>query len=126
MSNIESMYNFKVNIPQYEPTTPPKNGVRDCIDTTKAKELRKKIKCATNITEDEELFLIAATTRHYKFNYGKIADYYASASPEMQRLMEDSALVIIDIDDAIAKGYTSLNKKVKDIITQRVGVNNEG
>ena len=122
MSEItESIYNFKVDIPQYEPKEPPKNGVRDCIDTRKAKELRKKIDNATGITDDEKAFLYAAATRHYKFNYSNIANYYASASPEMQELMEDSALVIIDLDDAIVKGYASLNKRIKNIITQRVG-----
>ena len=30
----------------------------------------------------------------------------------MQELMEDSALVIIDFDDAIAKGYVQLSKQV--------------
>ena len=121
---MDSIYNFKMNIPQYEPKEPPKNGVRDCIDTKKAKELREHIKNAEGLTDDERAFLIAASTRHYKFNYGKIADYYACASPQMQKLMEESALVIIDIDDAIANGYTSLSKKIQNIITQRVGEEN--
>ena len=123
---MESIYNFKTNIPQYEPKEPPKNGVRDCVDTSKAMELRRRINEATTLTDDEKAFLLMAATRHYKFNYGNIANYYASANPEMQELMEESALVIIDIDDAIANGYTTLNKKIKDIITQRVGENNEG
>lgn len=38
-----------------------------------------------------------------KFNYGKIADFYASkASKEMQRLMERMALVLIDVDNALS------------------------
>lgn len=122
---MESIYNFNVNIPQYEPKESPKNGVRDCIDTKKAKELREKIKNATGITDDERAFLYAAATRHYKFNYSNIANYYASASPEMQELMEDSALIIIDVDDAIAKGYANLSKKIRDILKIRTGVNNE-
>lgn len=44
---MNSIYNFKTNIPQYEPKEPPKNGVRDCIDTKKAKELREHIKKST-------------------------------------------------------------------------------
>lgn len=115
---MDSIYNFKVNIPQYEPKEPPKNGVKDCVDTTKVKELRAKIDSA-NITDEEKAFLKVAASRHYKFNYSKIADYYACATPEMQELMEDSALVIIDIEDAIAKGYMSLNKKVKEILSER-------
>lgn len=43
-----------------------------------------------------------------------IAEYYAHATPEMQRLMEKSALVIIDINNAIANGYASLFADVLD------------
>ena len=49
-----------------------------------------------------------AATRHLQFNYSLIAEYYAHQDKEMQELMEDSALVIIDFDDAIKKGYTLL------------------
>ena len=121
MSNtIESIYNFTINIPQYKPRD-KQVTVRDCIDTKKAKEIRERIKSAEGITDDERAFLLAASTRHYKFKYDNIADYYAQATPEMQRLMEDSALVIIDVDDAVAKGYASLSKKIRNIITERVG-----
>ena len=75
----------------------------------------------SNVTKLEKQFLIAAATRHYCFNYSKIADYYAYASPEMQELMEDSALVIIDFNDAIAKGYVKLNKRIEDILEERIG-----
>ena len=40
--------------------------------------------------------------------YRHIAEYYAQATPQMQRLMERSALVIIDMDDAIANGFVKL------------------
>ena len=76
-----------------------------------------------NVSKLEKQFLLACATRHYVFNYSKIADYYASASKEMQELMEDSALVIIDFDDAIAKGYVKLNKRIEDILEKRVGDN---
>lgn len=39
----------------------------------------------------------------------------------MQELMEDSALVIIDFNDAIAKGYVKLNKRIEDILEERIG-----
>ena len=51
-----------------------------------------------------------------RFNYRNIAEYYAHATPEMQRLMEESALVIIDVDDAIANGYATLNADVLNIM----------
>ena len=55
-----------------------------------------------------------AAGRHTVFNYGLIAEYYAHASPEMQELMEKSALVIIDVDNAIANGYATLMGEVLD------------
>ena len=39
----------------------------------------------------------------------------------MQRLMEHSALVIIDVDDAIALGYAKLNGTIRDMIGEDSG-----
>ena len=50
------------------------------------------------------------------FNYRKVAEYYAAASEEMQNLMEKSALVIIDYNDAIMNGYTKLSDQIKKMI----------
>ena len=50
------------------------------------------------------------------FNYGKIADYYANTDVDMQRLMEQSALVIVDVDDAIANGYVKFSKDILKLI----------
>lgn len=116
-------YNIKTNIPQYEPKN-KQPSLTECINVKKYKELKEKI-LNSNVTKLEKQFLIAAATRHYCFNYSKIADYYAWASPEMQELMEDSALVIIDFDDAIAKGYVNLNKRITDILEKRINENNE-
>lgn len=111
-------YNTKFNIPQYQPKeTPP--ALRECLNTQKYKELKENIK-NSNVTELEKKFLLMAATRHIAFNYQKIADYYASASKEMQELMEESALVIIDFDDAIANGYATLSKKMQDIVDRRL------
>lgn len=50
-------------------------------------------------------------------NYRKrIAEYYANASAEMQDLMERSALVIIDYDDAIKNGYVQLSSSLESIL----------
>lgn len=121
MKETKSKYNFKTNIPQYEPKNIPPQ-LKECINISKYKQLKNDIK-NSNLSEEEKNFLMYAATRHIVFNYSKIADYYASASPEMQRLMEDSALVIIDFDDAIAKGYVKLNKKITSILEQRLEEN---
>lgn len=59
------------------------------------------------------MFLIDAARRHNVFNYERIADYYAHATPEMQQLMERSALVIIDFEKAIEYGYVKLCNEIK-------------
>ena len=53
--------------------------------------------------------------RHLGFNYSKIAEYYAHQDKEMQELMEESALVIIDYEDAIKNGYVELSQKIEEI-----------
>ena len=53
-----------------------------------------------------------AASRHTVFNYAKIADYYAHADAKMQSLMEQSALVIIDFEDAIKNGYARLSDEI--------------
>ena len=112
-------YNIKTNINKYKPKENPPT-LTECINVSKYKELKEKI-LNSNVSKLEKQFLLASATRHYVFNYSKIADYYASASKEMQELMEDSALVIIDFNDAIAKGYVKLNKRIEDILEKRVG-----
>ena len=56
--------------------------------------------------------MIQGAQRHLIFKYKKIAEYYANASEEMQELMEKSALVIIDFDNAIANGYARMKSEI--------------
>lgn len=102
----DNNYTAKINIPQYE-----MHGlcpqVYELCNMNKYYELKQKIDRA-NISEEQKQFLRWAATRHLQFNYSLIAEYYAHQDKEMQELMEDSALVIIDFDDAIKKGYTLL------------------
>lgn len=120
----DSPYSQKKHVPQYEPTGDFVD-IMDLIDDEKTNELIKEIK-NSNVSEDEKNFLIKATYRHLKFNYSKIADYYSNASEEMQILMEKSALVIIDIDDAIANGYVKLTKAVEGLIAEDDGGEDDG
>lgn len=106
----EKKYTMKTSIPQYEikGETP---DITELVDTGKVKELLHKIK-QSNVSEEEKKFLRYGAYRHLCFNYSKIAEYYANADKEMQELMEDSALVIIDFEDAIAKGYVEMSEQV--------------
>ncbi len=111
---VDDTYTFAVNIPQYE-ITGDCPSLKDMLDTEKSNELIAEIE-ASGVSEDEKQFLIAAAQRHNVFNYRNIAEYYAHADAEMQRLMEKSALVIIDVDDAIANGYATLTSDILDMM----------
>jgi len=112
----DDRYTRKLQIPQYMPSKICPN-LEELINTQKYGKFIAHINKA-NISEEEKKFLRFAATRHIIFNYAKIADYYAHASKEMQELMEESALVIIDIDDAIANGYVKLSKEIMNIVEQ--------
>ena len=118
----ENPYSQEKHVPQYEPTGDFVD-IMELIDDEKTNELIREIK-ESNVSDDEKNFLTKAAYRHLVFNYSKIADYYSNASEEMQILMEKSALVIIDIDDAIANGYVKLTKVVEDLIAEDDGDGN--
>ena len=111
---VDKKYTGKIKIPQYEPKT-IRPQLYELCDRGKYIELLRDINIS-NVSEPEKEFLRYAAARHLAFNYSKIADYYAHTSPEMQRLMEKSALVIIDFDDAIANGYVRLSESIKRIM----------
>ncbi len=109
----EQKYSSKIEAPIYEPKNKQPH-ILELVDKTKTHRLIREIE-KSSLGPDEKLFLMEAARRHYVFNYEKIADYYAHATPEMQNLMEKSALVIIDFEKAIQLGYIKL---CDDIRTQ--------
>ena len=110
----ENPYTKSVNLPQYE-IKGEAETLENLYDNEKAEQLISEIE-ESNVTEKEKEFLKAAAYRHYVFNFEKIAEYYAQATSEMQDLMEKSALVIIDYDDAIANGFTALTESLEELI----------
>lgn len=115
MSEISNKpkYTQKVDVLHYKPTG-EKPKISELIDESKAHDLMTDILTA-KISGEERSFLLKATYRHFAFNYRKIAEYYAHASKEVQELMEKSALVIIDYDDAIKNGYVKLSKRMEEL-----------
>ena len=111
----DNPYTTKINIPQYE-IKGEEPEISELCDDNKTEELIKEIEKA-NITKEQKEFLIKSAQRHLGFNYSKIAEYYAHQNKEMQELMEKSALVIIDYDDAIKNGYAELKKEI-DLISE--------
>lgn len=106
-------YTKAINIPQYEPVGPPP-PVGQLFDETRADELRARI-AEADVPEDVRGYLLAAASRHTVFNFRKAAEFYPHASAEVQALMEQSALVIIDVDDAIRLGYAKLAQTVLEL-----------
>ena len=116
---VDKKYSTKVEIPQYLPSKVcPK--MWELCDKTKYNELVRNI-VVSDVPDDVKEFLMFAATRHIVFNYAKIADYYAHADSDIQKLMEQSALVIIDVDDAIANGYMRLSKNIKKLLEDSNG-----
>lgn len=111
----DNKYTMETKIPQYQ-ITGECPDISEIIDTGKSDELIAEIIEADGITDEEKQFLIEAARRHTIFNYRNIAEYYVHANAEMQNLMERSALVIIDFDNAIANGYASLHAEMLDIM----------
>jgi hypothetical protein len=112
----DNRYTKKIEVPQYAPSD-KKPRIESLIDYTKYSKLLADIN-ASSVSEEEKKFLRFAAARHIVFRYSLIADYYTHASAEMQELMEQSALVILDIDDAIANGYVKLSKDIRAILEQ--------
>ena len=109
-------YDTKTLVPHYKPSV-QKPHMDSLINIEKYSKLIRNIN-ESSVSDEEKRFLKFAAARHIVFNYSLIADYYANADAEMQDLMEQSALVILDIDDAIANGYVKLSKDIRNILEQ--------
>jgi len=109
---VEDAYTKKVEIPLYEPKG-DKPDVTTLYNDEKTFELVEGIK-GSRLPQAEKDFLMLAAGRHTAMNFELIANYYAHASKECQELMEDSALVIIDFEKALEKGYVTLSDKISD------------
>lgn len=108
----EGNYSRKITTPVYEPTGEDV-PLLECYDTQKADALIAKIN-ASQVDEQTKDFLRLAAYRHVRFNYERIADYYANAPKEVQELIEDSALVIIDFNKAIEDGFIKISQDLLD------------
>ena len=102
----EKKYTSKIEAPIYEPKN-KKPHILELCNKSKTHQLIREIG-SSKLSYEEKTFLVDAARRHNVFNYEKIADYYAHSNPEMQHLMERSALVIIDFEKAIEYGYVRL------------------
>lgn len=103
---LDDKYTRRIKAPIYE-IHGRMPSVHELFGDAKRRQLESDI-AASTLSDEQKRFLSLAAHRHVVFDYGAIAEYYAHASPEMQRLMEASALVIVDTDTAIENGYMKL------------------
>ena len=105
-------YSRKIEAPIYEPSgdIPPPESL---CDTARTDKLVEDIEAA-DVPDEVKVFLIHAAQRHTVFDFSKIADFYAHSDADIQRLMEDSALVIIDFNRAIELGFVHLSEKLRE------------
>lgn len=112
-------YSGKIETPIYQPTG-EKPATSELCDETKARELLARIEAA-DLPDDIAHFLKLAAHRHNRFDYQAIAEFYAHAPADLQRLMEDSALVIVDFKRAIELGFVRLAQDVVATYTEEHG-----
>ena len=106
----EFEYSSKIEAPQYN-ITGDNPELEELYDTEKADALAKEIDEA-DVPKKVKVFLKVAAMRHVVFNFRNIAEYYAHADAKVQRLMEKSALVIIDFEDAIRNGFVVVSERM--------------
>jgi hypothetical protein len=110
----DGRYTGKIEAPIYEPQAEAPPPLDSLADSTKALALCREIHEAEGIPDDVKTFLSVAAQRHVVFNYERVAEFYAHAPANVQRLMERSALVIIDFDAAIEQGLVAMSTKVAE------------
>jgi hypothetical protein len=116
-------YSKKIVAPIYE-AKGEKPEIATLADMKRTRAMREEI-MAAEISEEEREFLLAAANRHTVFDYHNIAEFYCHASPAMQALMEASALVIIDFDKAIERGYVEMSEQINAIYFSSFGNDDE-
>lgn len=107
----DEKYTRKLDIPQYE-MKGEQPLLEDLVNTKKTDELVAEIE-KSKVPDDIKEFLKLGAQRHLTFNYSRIAEYYAHADIETQQLIENSVMVIIDFEDAIKNGYTTLEGQLE-------------
>ena len=115
-----SKYTKKIDAPVYAPSGDCP-AINELYDKVKYEQLTAKIYQDPEIKPEVKDFLLAAAARHIRFDFEQIAEFYAHADPDTQQLMEDSALVIIDFDKAIANGYVKLSQSISDVYASEKG-----
>ena len=116
-------YTTDVTIPQYKPSDYCPS-ISEMMDTRKYEALVTEIN-SSSMPDDIKRFLRLAATTHIVFDYAKVADYYAHANKELQTLLEHSAMVLIDYNDALAQGFVQLRQSLIELGEQELAKKRE-
>ena len=120
----EEVYTSKIKLPLYEPKG-KKPAISELYDDSKTRSLLEEID-DSDAPEDIKGFLRIAAQRHTSIHFRNVAEFYCHASPEVQGLMERSALVIIDFGKAIEGGFVRLTDRLAAIAGREQEAANEG
>lgn len=102
----EKQYTTKVEVPVYQPRG-ERPALSELVDSSKYEELRKAV-MEGKLPDDVAAFMLVAASRFHKFDYQKIAEWYAHADKPTQEIAEKLALVIVDFDKAVEHGFVKL------------------
>lgn len=111
-TELGELYSRKITIPLYE-ITGEKPDIQELVNTEKADTLVQQLE-NNDIPELEKQFLIRAAYRYDVFDYGKIAEYYAHSSKELQVYFEQLVLIIIDLNQAIEQGLVAMSTQLEE------------
>ena len=115
----ETQYSRKIQPPIYE-ITGPEPTITECVDLAPVKRLLEEIE-ASNATDEQKEMLRVCAYRHAVIHFDQMAEYYAHQNAEVQDLMENNALVIIDYDKALERGFVQMTSRLQALIPEKPG-----
>lgn len=109
----QNVYTEKIVTPIYE-IKGELPEIKELCDTKEYDDKIKKIEKAEIPNELKE-FLKFSATRFLKFDFAKIAEFYAHQQKNIKEIFEDLLLVFIDYDKALEQGYIELTSEIEQI-----------
>jgi len=109
----KTKYTRKIYFPIYEPKG-KMPSLDELYDTSKRDELLKEINQDQDLSDEMRRFLESAAERHTAFHFANIAEFYSHLPQKYKKHFENSALVIIDHDQAIRNGFITYDKEVQE------------
>lgn len=107
-------YSRKIESPIYQPTGMKIEDARSLYDDSEVKEIEQLIK-DTELPDDVREMLMKSAQRFRRFDFGRVAEYYSQCKDEAtRRLMERTAMVIVDFGRAIEHGFVELCEEIRD------------